>query len=384
MIRLLTAYTHEADDPVKAIGEIRDRLNIKENQLAHSAALIFCHIEFIESGVAEAVCKSLPFDVLGCSSLYFALREAADEIMLTVAVLTSDDTEFAVGVSEPLTESNAESCIRSLYQKAAASLGAEPALIFAFPPTMLLLTGDVMTAALDRACGGIPVFGAVALDMVVQIRNPKTIYNGAAYSDRMAILLFKGPVKPRFYSVLYPENSYFVQDAVITSAEGNRIITINNEPAVSFIKELGLLQSNDQGFILAIPLVIGDHDPRVVIMHGIGPAEELICSVSVQVGAVLNIGAITANNVLDSAKELVQDIKKNSTGAGLLIFSCFLRNVVLGGNSREEIELIQKELGDYPNPYLFLYSGGEICPQYANSGENVNRHYQYALIACQF
>ena len=57
---------------------------------------------------------------------------------------------------------------------------------------------------------------------------------------------------------------------------------------------------------------------------------------------------------------------------------------MLGGNSREEIELIQKELGDFPNPYLFLYSGGEICPQYTNSGEIVNRYNQYALIACQF
>jgi len=384
MIKLLTAYTYEADNPVKAIKEIQNRLNIKEKQLAHSVALIFCHIEFIESGVAEAVCKSLPFDVLGCSSQYFALHEAADEIMLTVAVLTSDDTEFVTGVSEPLTKDNAEGCIRSLYQKTAASLDAEPALIFVFPPTMLSLTGDVMTAALDRACGGIPVFGAVALDIAIQIRSPRTMYQGAAYSDRMALLLFKGPVKPRFYSVLYPEKSYFVHDAVITGAEGNRIITINNEPAVSFIKEMGLLQSDEQGFVMAIPLVIGDHDPRVIVMHGIGPAGEIICSVSVQVGAVLNIGAITANNVLESAKTLVQDIKKNGTGAGLFIFSCFLRNVVLGGNSREEIELIQKELGDFPNPYLFLYSGGEICPQYTNSGENVNRHYQYALIACQF
>jgi len=384
MIRLLTAYTYKADDPVKAAGEIQERLNIKENQLAHSVALIFCHIEFIESGVAEAVCKSLPFDVLGCSSQYFALREAADEIMLTVAVLTSDDTEFATGVSEPLTKGNAEDCISSLYQKAAASPGAEPALIFAFPPTMLSLTGDVMTAILDRACAGIPIFGAVALDMDAQIRNPKTIYQGAAYSDRMALLLFKGPVKPRFFSIPFPEKSYYVQDAVITGAEGNRIITINNEPALSFIKELGLLQSDEQGIVLAIPLVIGDHEPKVIIMHGIGPAGELICSVSVQVGAVLNIGAITVNNVLESAKVLVQNIKENGTGAGLLIFSCFLRNVVLGGNSREEIELIQEELGDYPNPYLFLYSGGEICPQCTNSGENVNRHYQYALIACQF
>ena len=379
MIKLLTAYTRKADNPVKAVREIQEQLNIKENQLEHSAALIFCHIEFIESGVAEAVCQSLPFEVLGCSSMYFAVQEAADEIMLTVTVLTSDDTEFATGVSESLTESNAEDCISSLYQKTAASFGAEPALIFAFPPTMLSLTSDVMTAALDRACGGIPIFGAVALDMDMQIRRPKTIYQGAAYDDRMALLLFKGPVKPRFYSVLFPENSLFVQDAVITSAESNRIFSINNEPAVSFLKEIGLLQSDEQGFAVAIPLVIGDTDPQVVIMHGIGSEGELLCSRAVEAGGVLNIGAITANNVLESAHELIQEITENGTGAGFIMFSCFLRNVVLGGNSRAEVELIQKELSSFPNPYLFLYSAGELCPH-----ENANQLFQYALIACQF
>jgi hypothetical protein len=379
MIAFFTAYTQEASDSPKAVREIHERLNIKENQLAHSAALIFCHIEFIESGVAEAVCKSLPFEVLGCSSKFLAVREVADEIMLTVAVLTSDDTEFATGVSEPLTESNAEGCIRSLYQKTAASLGAEPALIFAFPPTMLSLTGDVMLAALDRACGGIPVFGGVALDVNKQIRRPKTIYQGAAYSDRITLLLFKGPVKPRFYSVLFPKSVFFVQDAVITSAKGNQLISINNEPAVSFIEKLGLLQSDGQGFVMVIPLVVGDDNPQVVIMHGIGPEGELICGSSVETGGILNIGAITAKNVLESTNKLIQEIKKNGTGQGLFVFSCFLRNIVLGRNSTAEVELIRRELDGYPNPYLFLYSAGEICPR-----ENVNQFYSYALIACQF
>jgi len=46
--------------------------------------------------------------------------------MLTVTVLTSDDTEFATGVCGPLTAENAEDSIRALYQETAASLSGKP------------------------------------------------------------------------------------------------------------------------------------------------------------------------------------------------------------------------------------------------------------------
>ena len=386
MINLLTAYTHKADDPLKAAAEILEQLNLKDNILANSAALIFCHVAFIESGAARTVCGCLPLPVLGCSSQFLAVREAADEILLTVTVLTSDDTEFATGVSKPLTVENADAHIHELYKNTAADLGAEPSFIFAFLPVMYTLAHDAMTASLDRACGGIPVFGAGALDIEIQTRNPKTLYQDEAYCDRIALLLFKGPSKPRFYSAFFPEKSVIAQNAFITKAVNNRIITINNEPAVSFIEKLGLLNSGKNGLTYAIPLVIENHDgtePQVVVMHDIED-KELICSVTVKTGGEINIGVITADYVLESARILVQGIKNNSSGAGLIMFSCFLRNVVLGGCSMSEIELVKNEMSDFPHPYLFLYSAGELCPRYLKSGETLNRIYQYALIACQF
>ena len=387
MIKIITAYTREANDPLKAATEILEQLNLKDNALANSVALIFSHITFIESGVARTVCGCLPLQTLGCSSQFLAVREAADEMMLTVTVLTSNDTEFATGISKPITGKNADTPIHELYQKTAASLGAQPSLIFAFMPVMFSLAHDAMITSLNHACGGIPVFGAVALDIKIKTRNPKTIYLDKDYSNRMALLLFKTPSKPRFYSAFFPEKSVFAQNAFITKAENNRIITINNEPAVSFIKKLGILQSNENGLTSAIPLVIENHDgdePQVVVMLDINQNEELICSVSVKTGGELNIGVITADYVLESARILIQGIKNNPSGAGLIMFSCFLRNVVLGGKSMAEIDIVQKEMSDFPHPYLFLYSAGELCPRYLKSGKTMNRIYQYALIACQF
>ena len=387
MIKVVTAYTYELDNPEKAIQDILGQIDIKNGLLKNSVALLFCHAQFIEMGVTEAVCESLPFDVMGCTSMYLALPSRAGEMMLTVTVLTSDDTEFATGMCEPLTAENAEDRIGALYRETVSSLSGTPAMIFAFPPTMLNLTIDIMTAALDRACGGLPVFGTVALDMHIHIGNPKTIFKGAAYSDRMALLLFKGPVKPRFFFLRFPESSSLAQDAVITNASGPNLISINNRPAASFLKEVGLIQNDKNKYTHAIPLVIEGSDgtnPEVVVVQDIDSNGTLICGRHVSVGGILNIGAITEDHVLESAKALIQEIKKNESGAGLFIFSCFLRTMMLGGGAAAEVELIQRELSSYPGSYLYLNSGGELCPRYKKSEKTENQALQYAIIACQF
>ena len=386
MITFLTAYTREADDPEKAVGEIREKLNLEINGRAHSAALLFCYPDFIESGVMEAVCQSLPCEVLGCTSQYFALPGAADEIMLTVTVLTSDDVEFMTGLSEALNPENAGDQVRALYQKTAAAFSVQPSLIFAMQPKMSNMGGDLLSSALYRVCGGTPVFGTCAINANQNIRIPQIMYQGKAYFDRMALLLLKGPVKPRFFASLFPEQSVLAQDAVITAASGNQIISINNVPAASFLGELGLLQNNSLEVTPAIPLIIDYPDGKsrqVLVLSDVTPEGTVIGSLNVRIGGVLNIGAITADYVLESAQTLIRHIKQDGNSAGLFIFSCFMRTVILGGNSMAEIELIQKELAGFPAPYLLCCSGGELCPQYAESGGMRNRLYQYALIACQ-
>jgi hypothetical protein len=400
MIKILNAYTQELDDPGKAIREILEPLDIGNSLRKNNVALLFCHAKFIEMGITEAVCKSLPFDVLGCTSQYFGLPTAVGApatagvpvieggIILTVTILTSDDVDFTTGVSGRLNEQNVEVCVEELYRRAESSPGEPPSLVFAFLPTLISLPGEVTAAALDRVCGGKPIFGTLALDMQSYIRHPKTIYKSSdesgTFSDRMALLLFRGRVKPRFFHSSFPEKSIQAWDAVITDAVGNRIISINNRSALSFIKELGFSPDGIQENIMVFPLVVGypNNDTDVVVIIDINPEGQLICSMNVQPGGILNIGAITADSVLESARVMAQELKKD--GADFLMFSCVLRNVVLGGSSRAEFELVSQELGSYPGSWLFINSGGELCPGYTERGETVNLFHQYALIACQF
>jgi len=400
MIKILNAYTQELDDPGKAVREILEPLDIKNNLLKNSVALLFCNAKFIETGIAEAVYKSLPFDVVGCTSLYFGLPPTAGTpsvdggVILTVTILTSDDIGFAAGVSGSLNEKNVEECVHEVYQRTASSLGEKPsgppALAFVFPPTITILPGDAMTAALYCACGEVPVFGSLALDINTHIEHPKTIFKASgesgAFDNRMALLLFRGPVKPRFFHSSFPEKSILSWDAVITEAAGNRIISINNSPALSFMKNQGFFTNDIHDRFLIYPLVVEypNNETNVVVLQDINPEGQLMCSRNVQTGGILNMGAVTADSVLESAKAMARDLKNGDSGTGFIMFSCFLRNVVLGGSSQAEFELVCKELDGYQGSWLFLNSGGELCPGYTENGELENRFHQYALIACQF
>jgi len=127
-----------------------------------------------------------------------------------------------------------------------------------------------------------------------------------------------------------------------------------------------------------------DNGMNVVVIQDTGPEGQLICSRNVKAGGILNIGAITASSLLENARSIAMDMKKDGSGSDFIMFSCFLRNVVLGGSSQAEVELVGKELDGYSGSWLFVNSGGELCPGYTENGELVNRFHQYALIACQF
>jgi hypothetical protein len=188
MIRFLTAFTFEIDDPLLAAEEILQQLGPEGSLLKNSAGFIFCSLDFIKSGTAEAVCKALPFEVIGCTTMGIATPEASGEVMLAVTVLTSDDALFAAGLSAPL-KGDEESRITELYQRLSASLESPPSLIFVMHPNLLKLPGDSVAGILDRLSGGTPIFGTIALDEAVGSRSPMTVHNGAAYPDRLSLLL---------------------------------------------------------------------------------------------------------------------------------------------------------------------------------------------------
>ncbi|MDR2048108.1 MAG: FIST C-terminal domain-containing protein, partial [Treponema sp.] len=255
--------------------------------------------------------------------------------------------------------------------------------IFILIPALYNLAGDTAVSVLDRESGGAPVFGTGALDVDTKIRMPKTIYNGSAYTDRMPVLFFSGNLAPRFFVDSIWAYNIYTKKALVTEAEGNRMISVNNMPAAEYMRKIGLVTEERLDMLFVFPLAMSSGDntlPKLFIIYTVNDDGSLTCSANTPAGSVIYIGSPGSGEVVNSAKKITGAIKKTG-GEAALIFSCFSRSVILT-NSRDEMEAIHKEFKDSTLPYILAYSGGEICPLYSEKGNIVNHYHNYAIISC--
>jgi hypothetical protein len=382
MIKMLTAYTLEVDDPEAVVSEILAQLDMPHNLKKNSVGLIFCYVDFIKFGTVEMLKKALPFDVMGCTTLGAAAPGLMGNIILTLTVLTSDDVEFRSGLSDPLTE-DAENRIARCYRDTAASLESLPSLLLVFTPFLYNLAGDTVVDILDRESRGIPVFGTGALDTDTKIRTPRTIYGGTAYADRMPILLLSGNLRPRFFLDSVWDHDAHTQKARVTAAEGNRMISVNHIPAAEYLKKIGLISEEKMDLLFVFPLGIVSDGGRtdLCIIYEVNKDGSVTCSANIPYGCTLSIGSPGSGDVCKTAENIIARLKQEGDGEAALIFSCFSRSVVLA-NPFDEMEKVRHEMGNSPLPYLFIYSGGEICPVYDKKRVMMNKYHNYTLISC--
>jgi hypothetical protein len=306
--------------------------------------------------------------------------------MLALMILTSDDVEFYTGVSGPLDAGN-EKNLEDLYRDLTAGGAFEPSFMLVFPPILSGITGNAVVNILDRISGGVPTFGSLPIDITTSLRSPVTIYNGESYPDRLVMVLFRGEVRPRFYAFSLPGEPRFSQKFTITRAKGNRILSINDKPAVEFLERLGVINRGAVDVLYAFPIVVDYGDGSPPLLFTINKVEKdgsLISERDIPTGGTVNIGTINGSLVIASTRHIIERIKETQEPSFLFLVSCFSRILTLQ-DSLEEVNLAIKELRDWPAPFVFFSSGGEICP-ILTSGQDklVNAFHQFTIIACVF
>jgi len=386
MILSYHAFTYEIDDIEAAVEEILAQLDMDHHLLAHSAGILSCYAEFIDSGVVRALAERLPFPIVGTTTLATAIPEAADHLLLSLLVLTSDDTSFAVEETEPITD-NLEAVVQEAYQKAATALGQKPGLMFSFAPLLLNYAGDQYVEALDQASGGVPNFGTITVDHTQDYSECRVICNGSSSNQRIAFLLVGGNPSPAFSMATVSEKNILRQNAIITAADGNILKEVNHQPLAAYLETVGLAKDGkiSEG-VNSVPFLIGKSDgtqPVARAMFAILPDGSGACGGVMPVGATLSICAMDRQEVLDTSEAAIDCLLAGPPFKTLLIFSCLGRNLALGADPMAELEAMRGKLEDRCQ-YLICYSGGEICPVQSEHGGLHNRFHNNTLVICAF
>ena len=382
MLTMLTAYTAEIDDIAIAVDEVLEQLDLKNSLQKHSVGILSCYSEFLETGVVKAICDSLPFDVIGCTTMASGTNRQNEIMILSLCVLTSDDVSFATSQSASLSVEHYATFMGDAYRKAADTLPDKPALVIPIFPALSFITGESLVETLDTISSGLPVFGTLPCDNTNDYSQSFVIYNGETAEKSMALLLLSGPISPKFHIVSIPEEKRQKQNAIITSSDGNLLHSVNNLPLLQYLETLGLCEASNVETAKIVPFIVDYNDGTTPVVRGIYSftAEgSAICGGLMPLGGTLSIGSLDSPDVINSINTLMEEVHSRKDASAMLIFSCICRGWALGTDMLAELDRVRESTH---LPYMMCYSGGEVCPVYNTQGDFFNRFHNYTCIIC--
>ena len=380
MIKAITAATCEIDDPQAAAAEITAALNLEKNLLKNSLGIISYFSEFEETGVLKAVCDALPFDCIGSTSCLCAAGQEITQIMLAITVLTSDECSFRT-TAIPITE-NYEESVSSSVSDLLAQSKEKPSLFLSYFPLMSTVSGDMILTAIDNATGGIPLFGTTAVDHTMGYTTAKTLCNGKTSQETAVLGAVYNASDFKFEVASLDKEKIRRQKAIITQSNGNILISVNGKTALEYLEEIGLTKDDLISGLGVIPLVVDYKDgtkPVARAVFALTPEGHVVCGGAMPQGATLALGRVDLNDVLQTTETVLQSVAKKDSF--VLSYSCLARYLILSNNFTAEAEKVKEVVNG--SPYLFAYSGGEICPLLDADGKWKNYYHNYTNVFCR-
>jgi len=382
MITMYTARTSEIDEVQDAINEIKSQIDFSALK-KHSGGLLFCHIDFVSSGMVAALCEELPFEVIGMTSMASADKQGYGLYDLSLTVLTSDEVTFTTGMTGSINAANYVHEIEGLYKHTRSRTDSDPTMIFTFMPYVRDVAGYEVVAAMDAACHGIPLWGSITNSIDFNYETVQTICNGKSLSAGVAMMFLNGPVKPKFIIASIPERNIANSRAIITKSDGAILYEINDVPVLVYLASVGLVIVKEN--ITATPLMVyydGAKEPVALGFYTMFEDGSLLTGGPMPVGTSVAVGSIDAQGIFESAETGLKHILAESDRQATLLLPCVTRYIMLAPDQESELRLIKGSLTSSGRPFMMGYSGGEICPVADQEGKLRNRFHNYTFCAC--
>ena len=379
MVRLLTAYTLEADELEVALAEILEQLDLENNCLKNSAGFLFCHPDFISTGVAGGIAEALPFEIVGATTVCNFTHGLSGLTGLTISIMTSDICEFSAA---SLASCNTAEDVAEIYKTASEGRRERPSLIFPF--AVSALSSGLAVEVLDKLTNGqTPLFGSNVVESTADISQSAALHNGMSICDGSVILVVWGELNARLIVSEINEGSLQEQIAVITESEGCIIKSINNACPTKYLESMGISGERDSGNLQLLPFIIDFRDGTKPVARGFYSITDegyIITNGFVPENSTLAVGYLNSDEVIRVTDKTFENALACGKPAGMLIFPCVSHFWILEGSP---FKVIQAKV-DGVIPYQVFYSGGEICPIYGSNGKLYNRYHSFTCIACVF
>jgi hypothetical protein len=239
-------------------------------------------------------------------------------------------------------------------------------------PAMLIMSGgltsdgDEIIEGIESVCGkDTAIFGGLAAD---GLRIQRTyVFTNKEITDSGLVALIFDEERITLKGMAVGGWKPVGIDRIITKSEGNLVYTIDDEPALNFIKRYAGLKELDLDN--ALNFVLASNFQLQLQRNGKHPVMRTPMWVNKEDGSIIFAGAVPQGSrirlvllpgfeVVDAAIQEFANYKEEQPDVdALILFSCAGRELALGPFANEEIDRI-KEIWDAPLAGFFCY--GEI------------------------
>lgn len=384
MIRSYSAFTSEIDDVELAVSEILEQLEPEKNCLKSTVAVVTCYHEFATSGIIAELYKRLGFPIIGTTSTAISTNRGFGQLDFSILMITADDVTFTAASSSSLVD-GLEKPFTQMYQSALEGHSEAPKLIISAAPLMLSYAGDHYVDMLDKVTGGVPNFGTFSIDNTLDYLDSYVVYNDKAERDIYGIIVASGNIHPRFLYASFSPEYILAQKATITKTEGNILKEIDGAPIINYMEKMGLAENGSVSDILhSIPFILdydGEGIPVSRVLLSWNEDGHGICGGLMPEGTTFSLGTWDKADVLGTTAHTIESIMQNENISTLILYSCLARSYALGTDLLSEMREVYETIAERI-PYIFSYSGGELCP--VRDTANSNSFHNNTVIACAF
>jgi hypothetical protein len=384
MIRSFSAFTDEVDDVELALSELLSQLEPEKNCLKNTVAVAICYHEFATDGLIAALYEKLNFPIIGVTTTAVSTNRGYGQLGMSILMITADDVTLTAACSSSLRD-GLEEPFSKMYQDALTGHTEAPKLIISAAPLMLNYAGDHYVGMMDQVSGGVPNFGTLAIDNTANYQDSYVFFNDKVVRDAYAIIVASGNIKPKFLYASFSSEFIFAQVSTITKAEGNLLKEVDGDSIITYMEKIGLAEQGKVKDILhSVPFILdytGEGIPVSRVLLGWSEDNCGICGGLMPEGTKFSLGIWDKNDVLGTTIKTIETLLEDEDIDTLMLYSCLARSYALGTELQAETEIVNNTVHDRI-PYLFGYSGGEICPvaDIANS----NSFHNNTIIACAF
>ena len=388
----IVLYTEEIDDLQEAVREIFEQAEgflLKKNSLA----ILFTEDETDYPELYDLLAEKWKFPVVGCTAMAMLLgKQGYCGTGISVLLLTADDCEFAAGITDDLNKGNYERLIGDKLEELKAGLSSEIKLVISYGGMVTdeqNVAGDDIVAAIDKASGGVPLFGGLAADGF-NFNRFRVFCNGTVKQSGQVMVLVAGNIEPKFVYANSVENraSFFYE---VTESRSNQVIRLGNGTFMDALKreDMQVSKTDVLGDYILSPFVLTIHQPNgdsVEVARNLSVLNQETgagCFLgAVPEGSTLSIGIINRSDVQKSVNlsfdKILNEIREHGYKT-LLCTSCCARFLALASNINAEVEAYT---GRVPEGVSLagLYSYGEYCPVRGNkTGEYYNMFHNFTF-----